>query len=180
MLDTSKIFGIEKKDLTLIGKGVEGRVFLTPCGNVLKAFTNSKQCKYEYKILKIMEGKRYFPKAIDRKGRFMIREYVKGTPIKDYIEKKGLSRELIVNLIEFADDFEKSNLRVDGISKHVFIQDDESIKVVDPRRKKYYIYRPILRTIKEVQKLDYFLDILDEERPDLATKWKDYIQGLLK
>lgn len=125
-----------------------------------------------------MEGKKYFPKAILCKGRLLLREYIKGAPLMEYIKENGLSRSLALNLINFAEFFQDSSLRLDGISKHLFIQDDESIKIIDPRRKKYYIYRPILRALKKEGALEKFLTVLNEERPDLALKWSNYISKL--
>jgi len=175
-----KIFGINVKDLVFLGKGVEGRVFLTPDGNVLKAYSHGSLCKREYKVLKRVEGKKYFPKIIECKGQFMLREYVKGTPIREYIQENGLSRKLSLNLIEFAEELEKLQIRLDGLSKHVFIQEDESIKVVDPRRKKIYMYKSLLLTLKKLEVLEDFLKILEEERPDLASSWSKFISRLTK
>jgi predicted Ser/Thr protein kinase len=175
-----KIFGIDINDLIFLGKGVEGKVFLTPDGNVLKVFSSSNLCRYKYKILKQMDEKIYLPKVLMCKGRFMLREYVNGTPIKEYIQTNGLSRNLALNLIDFVEDFERSRLRVDGISKHVFIQKDESIKIVDPRKKKYYIHSSILRTLKEAEVLEDFLKMLKAERPDLESQWSKAISKLIK
>ncbi|MCT4621500.1 MAG: serine/threonine protein kinase [Marinisporobacter sp.] len=176
-----KILGIDRKDLVFIGRGVEGKVFLTPEGNALKVYRDPGRCKSEYKILKEMEDNPYFPKVIERKRRYMLREYVKGTPIREYIQKKGLSRDLALNLIEFTEVFEKLNIKVDGINKHIFIQEDESIKVVDPRRKKKYkIHRWVLITLKREGLIEYFLKVLEEERPDQVSKWSKDISKILK
>lgn len=175
-----EIFAIQVKELVFLGKGVEGKVFLTPNGNALKAYSKTSLCRREYKILKNMEGNKYFPKVLMCKGRFMLREYVKGTPIKEYIQKNGLSKKLALNLIEFAEKFEKLEIRLDGIGRHVFIQEDESIKVVDPRRKRTYMYKSLLITLKRIEVLKDFMKILEEERPDLKLKWSKYISELIK
>lgn len=173
------VFGIKIKELSFIGKGVEGKVFLTPNGEALKVYKSSSLCKREYKILKLMEGNKYFPKVLNCKGRFMLRECINGTPIQEYIEQKGLSRKLALNLIEFSKEFEELRLRLDGVSKHVFIQTDESIKVVDPRRKKYYMHKSILRTLEKAGALDKYLKVLEEEKPDLRQKWDKYISNII-
>ncbi len=174
-----KVFGIDPKELIFLGKGLEGRVFLTPDGNALKEFSHSSLCRYEYRTLKKVEGIKYFPKALVCKGRFLLREYVKGTPIKKYIEENGLSRQLSINLIEFADEFERLNLRVDGITKHIYIQDDESIKAIDLRRKKSYIHLSILRHLRDMGLVEDFLRVLREERPDLELQWSKTISRFI-
>lgn len=173
------IFGIKVTDLNFIGKGVEGKVFLTPNGEALKVYKSSSLCKREYKILKLMEGNNYFPKILNCKGKFMLREYIDGTPIQEYIKQNGLSRKLALNLIDFSKEFEELRLRLDGVSKHVFIQADENIKVVDPRRKKHYMYKSILRTLKKVDVLDKYLKVLEEEKPELRRKWDNYISNII-
>ncbi|SKC70017.1 hypothetical protein [Maledivibacter halophilus] len=174
-----KIFGINVMDLNFIGKGVEGKVFLTPNGEALKVYRNTSLCKREYKILKMMEGNKYFPKVIKCKGKFMLREYIEGVPIKEYIEKNGLSKNLAHNLIEFAKEFEELKLRLDGVSKHVFIEEDESIKVVDPRRKKHYMHKSILRTLKKLGVIDKYLKVLEEEEPNLRQNLDKYIKNII-
>ncbi|MFZ5969868.1 MAG: protein kinase [Bacillota bacterium] len=175
-----KIFGIDIKDLVFLGKGVEGKVFQTPDGNALKVYTHTSLCGREYKVLKALEGNQYVPKVIQCSGRFMLREYVGGTPIKEYIQQNGLSRRLAINLIEFAEIFEALNLRLDGLSKHVFIQEDESIRAIDPRKRKASIHKSLLGTLKKIEALEAFLKILEEVRPDLKSKWNETISRLTK
>lgn len=177
---SKEIFGMEVSELVFLGKGVEGKVFLTPTGDALKAYSKSSLCRREYKVLKRLEGNKYFPKILKCKGRFMLREHIKGTPIKEYIEQNGISKRLTLNLIEFAEEFERLEIRLDGLGRHVFIQEDESIKAIDPRRKRNYMYKSLLITLKRVDALDEFLKILEEERPDLKKKWSKFISELAK
>lgn len=177
---SKEIFGMDVRELAFLGKGVEGKVFLTPNGDALKAYSKAGLCRREYKVLKRMEGSKYFPKILKCKGRFMLREHIKGTPIKEYIQQNGISKKLALNLIEFAEEFEKLEIRLDGLGRHVFIQEDESIKAVDPRRKKNNMYKSLLITLKRVEALEEFLKILEEERPDLKLKWSKFISQVAK
>jgi predicted Ser/Thr protein kinase len=177
---SKEIFGMEVSELVFLGKGVEGRVFLTPNGDALKAYSKTGLCRREYKVLKKLEGNKYFPRILKCKGRFMLREHIKGIPIKEYIQQNGISKKLALNLIEFAEEFERLEIRLDGLGRHVFIQADESIKVVDPRRKRNCMYKSLLITLKREDVLEQFLKILEEERPDLKIKWSKFIAQLAK
>ncbi|WZL71492.1 serine/threonine protein kinase [Clostridiaceae bacterium 35-E11] len=175
-----KAFGIDIKECMFVGKGKEGSVYLTPDGNVLKIYKNMDRCKSEYKILKKMESMQYFPKVMACNGRCMLREYIEGTSVVEYIQEKGLSRTLALNLIKFAEDFEQMKIRLDGLSKHVFIQEDESIKVVDPRKKDCRMYKYLLNTLKRTGKLDEFLNVLKDEKPDLLLRWHEAVSKIIK
>lgn len=164
--------GINIEECICIGKGLEGKVYLTPDGKALKIFNSARRCKEEYEVMKEVEGNTHFPKAFDYEGRYLLREYVEGLPIKEYIRQKGLSRQLALNLIHLAEDFEKLKIvKLDGVNNHVFVQEDESIKVIDLRRKKYFIYMHLFKTLKKEKVLDDFMKVLEEVRPELASKW---------
>jgi predicted Ser/Thr protein kinase len=167
-----EIFGIDVKDLVFIGKGVEGKVYLTPDKKVLKIYRRADRCRSEYKIFKKMENNKYFPNVIECKGRYMLREYVEGLPIRDYINKNGLSEKLALNLIKIAEEFYKfNNIKFDGLNKHVFIKDDDTIKVIDPRRRNYKFYESLMRSLEIVGVLEQFTTLLKEKEPKLASIW---------
>lgn len=169
---SKQIFGIDIKDFVKFGKGKEGLVCLTPDKKVLKVYNSLSRCISEYKILKELDGNKHFPKAFEAKGRFLLREYVDGTPVFEYIKDKGLSKRLAQNLIKLAEDFDNlKNIKLDGLDKHIFVLKNEKIMAIDPRRKKYRLYKPLLFALKRMGELDKFLKVLRQKRPDLASKW---------
>lgn len=170
---SKKIFDIGIKDFQKIGQGVEGSVYLAPGQRVLKVYRSPTRCKSEYKILKEMEGSPFFPKVQECRGRYMLREYVDGTPIVRYIRNKGLSAKLADNLISLAEVFDQhGNIKLDGIDKHIFVLADERVMVIDPRRKKYRLYQRLLRAMKKLEVYDSFVTLIKEKKPELVSKWQ--------
>lgn len=163
------IFGIDVKEFEKIGKGKEGVVYLGPDNMLLKVYLDPGRCASEYKLLKTMEDSHYFPKVYNCKGSYMLREYVEGTPLVEYIKGNGLSKILANNLIDLSEFFYNTKyLRIDGIDKHVFVLEDESLMVIDPRRKKYKFHKSLLKILERLNQEDIFLNELIENRPDLV------------
>lgn len=163
------IFGIDIKEFKKIGKGKEGVVYLGPDNMLLKVYRSARRCASEYKIFKEMENIHYFPKVHNCKGSYMLREYVQGTLLVEYIRENGLSKILANNLIDLSEFFYNTKyLKIDGIDKHVFVLEDESLMVIDPRRKKYKFHRSLLKILKSLNQEYTFLNQLIKNRPELV------------
>lgn len=166
------IFGIDAKEFEKFGRGKEGVVYRGPDNMLLKVYANPERCISEYRLLKKLENSPYFPKVYNCKGIYMLREYVEGVALIDYIEKNGLSKTLANNLIDLSELFYNSKyLRVDGIDKHVFVCKDENLMVIDPRRKKYRFHSSLLKILKNINQEETFLTQLIKNRPDLLSQW---------
>lgn len=167
--------GLDLKDCKFLGEGHHGKVFLRKDGKVVKICTTIKSCKKEYEILKRVHGSKYFPKAYEYDSIYMVRDYVGGQCLKDYIKNYGLSRNLAINVIELLEEFQKLNFKkIDIRCKDIFVQKDETIMVIDPkgcysRNKEYPSH--LMKGLKKTMYLDKFLKILREERPELYDKW---------
>lgn len=176
MINISKqYFGVDIKKCKFLGKGYEGKVYLTPHMEALKIFKDKRKCKDEYDLLKRVEGSKFFPKAIEINKNYMLREYIPGTPLEKHIKKSGLSRRLSLSLIELIEEFERLGFtRLDITARHIYVQTNEEVRVIDPR--KCYIKQVpypeiLLSDLDRLHYLDDFLKILVEERPVLAEKW---------
>lgn len=174
---SERYLGVNIKKCKFLGQGCEGRVYLTEDGYALKIFKNNKKSREEYKILKKVEGSDNFPKIIKYSGNCILREYVGGTKLKEYIREKGMSERLALNLIGLIEEFKRLKFkRLDIRGEHIFVQNDESIKVIDPR--KSYIKnvakpRSLIRTLDKCGVLDDFIKVLITYRPKLAVLWQD-------
>lgn len=170
-----KYLGIDIKECKFLGKGCEGKVYLTPDGYALKIFKCKAKCKEEYEILKKVEGSKYFPKIINSSNRCILREYVPGEMIKDYIIKNGLSEQLAINLINLIEEFKRLSFKRQDIrGEHIYVQNDESIMVIDPRKsytKKVSIPISIIKDLEKVGVIDKFVKVLVGKRLDLACLW---------
>lgn len=172
---SKKYLGINIKKCKFLGEGCEGKVYLTPDGYALKIFKSKAKWKGEYDILKKVEGSKYFPKIINSSNICILREYVPGKTIKDYILKNGLSEKLAINLINLIEEFKKLNFkRLDIRGEHIYVQDDESIMVIDPRKsytKNVSVPISIMKDLEKVGVIDKFVKVLVGKRLDLAYLW---------
>jgi predicted Ser/Thr protein kinase len=168
-------FNIDLGTCKFLGQGRNGKVYLLPNGKALKIFFKEKNCEHEYEILKSVEGNKHFPKVYEYDGNCMIREYVSGILIKDYIEEHGIITNLAKNLIELIEDFRNLHFtRLDIRCEHIFIEQDMSIKIIDPRQTytKVVPYpHSILGTLNKLGVLDDFFNILKDINGELYKDW---------
>lgn len=174
--NNDKYLGVDLNRCKFIGKGAQGRVYLLPDQKrVIKIYNSPKGCIGEAKILLSIKHNPYFPRIYAYNNISMIREYVPGVLIKDYLKKHGLSRTLAINIIKLIESFKDEGFKkLDIRCAHIFVQPDESIMVIDPRKvfqkKVSYPYR-ILKTLNDSGHLPQFMEVLKEEYPELYKKW---------
>jgi predicted Ser/Thr protein kinase len=170
-----RLIPINLDDCKYLGKGHSGEVYLMPNGKVIKIFRNSTSCKAEFDILKSVEGSPHFPRVYEISGNYMIREYVGGTNVYDYLLKNGIQRSFVINVANLVDD-----MKLFGFTKleirfpHLFVQDNGTLMIIDPRKSyEYDIPYPksFLRKLKKMGLLDKFMEILNQERPDLEWEY---------
>lgn len=170
-----KYFGVDIRQCKFLGRGREGKVYKTYDNYVIKLFKNKKSCIDEYKILKRMEGSECFPKTLKRKGKVLMREYVDGIPLKEYIRERGMPREIAYNLVNLLEEFKNSGFtRIDMSMRHIYVQEDSRLKIIDPR--KAYIKvekfpKILLRELEEENVVDEFIKAALDIKPVIATQW---------
>lgn len=160
-----------------LGKGHSGEVYLMPDKKrIVKIFKSANSCKAEFDILKSVEKSLHFPKAYELGEYYMIREYVGGTNVYDYIKAHGIEKSFVLNITSLIDElksygFTKLELRF----PHLFVQEDGTLMLIDPR-KSYQEDIPypksFLRKLNKMGLLDEFFKILQKERPDID--WQKY------
>lgn len=171
-----KYFGVNLKDCKFIGKGRQGSVYILPDKKrIIKIYNKEKGCKGETEILLKVQDNPHFAKIYEYNSKAMLREYIPGICIKDYISKHGLSRELAINLVKLVESFKDSGFKkLDIRLAHVFVQTNEDIRVIDPRKvfqRNLSYPRSILKSLKSLSVLSKFMKILQEEYPDLYKQW---------
>lgn len=82
-------YTIELNDCILLGSGAEGSVFLTPEGFAIKQFNTIKAAKKEVSILDDVKDSPFFPNVLIRVSNIVVREYVQGENLYEYIQKKA-------------------------------------------------------------------------------------------
>ena len=170
-----KNFNINLLDCKLIGKGHNGFVYMLPEGKVIKICFEAKSCQKEYFILNKINNNKYFPRVYGMSGNYMIRDYVDGTVLKDYIKHHGLDRELAIKIICLLEEFKKLKfLKEDIRCKDIIIQPNGSLMVIDPKKfytKKRDFPRHLTKGLYNLGVLNFFMSIVKDENPKLFKQW---------
>ena len=166
---------LDIKQCELLGKGAEGTVYLTPEGFALKIFYKNKNARQEVEILEKAAESRFFPNVLFIANNMVLREYVKGITLKEYLIEHGLSYKLSTEIIDLIEDFKALKFsRINMRNAHIFVDENENIKVIDPRKtyKKYTPYpKDIVKILVELNIFDDFLKNLLEYKSNLVSYW---------
>lgn len=158
-----------------IGEGHNGKIYLLKDGRILKIFKNRKACSQEYEILSSVDGNPYFPHIHEYGTNYMIRDYVGGENLKEFIKDNGLPENLALNIIDLMEEFRGLNFtKIDIRCKDIFVQEDGSLMVIDPkslyRRERHYPHK-LMKGFCNLNVLDNFEQVLKKNRPDLYKLW---------
>lgn len=178
---------IEVKNFKLLGSGAEGLVYLTPEGYAFKVFKKIKNARSEDEILNQTSDSPFFPNSILRVDNILIREYVGGINLKEYISKHGLPYNLSKEIIDLIEDLKRLKFkRVNIRNAHIFVNSKGKIKVIDPR-KPYTKVTPypkdIVKILIKYHLFDKFLKDVLEYNPSLLPFWTssyDYLANSRK
>ena len=166
---------LEAKEFKLLGSGAEGSVYLTPEGYAFKVFKNIENAKNEDEILKQTADSPFFPNSIVRTSNILIREYVGGVTLKEYISKHGLTYSLSKEIIDLIEDLKRLNFkRLNFRNAHIFVSSNGNIKVIDPRKpysKTTPYPKDIVKILVKYHLFDKFLKDVLNYNPNLLPYW---------
>jgi predicted Ser/Thr protein kinase len=170
-----KNFDVNLLDCKLLGQGRNGIVFTLPENVVIKICFDAKSCMDEFYILNKIGKNKFFPKVYGMTGNYMIRDYVDGIPLKDYIKKHGLNKNLSIKILELFDEFQKLEFSKQDIRcKDIMVGLDGRLMIIDPKKcytKKRDFPRHLSKGLYKLGVLDYFMLVVKEERPWLYNRW---------
>ncbi len=166
---------VELDNYKLLGKGAEGSVYLSKEGYAIKIFNKIKNADDEGMILKKTHNSRFFPKLIIQLGNILIRECVYGNNLYEYITSNNLSKKLAFEIIEFIEEIKMLNFsRVNIRNAHIFIDNNEKLMVIDPRKPftKITPYpKDIIKILLKTQCYDKFLEYVAQYDHSLLSYW---------
>ena len=166
---------VDLADCKYVGEGHNGKIYLLKDGRILKLYKNRKACSEEYEILSSVDGNPHFPHIYEYGINYMIRDYVGGENLKEFIKENGLPVKLARNIINLMEEFKRLNFtKIDIRCKDIFVQEDGSLKVIDPkslyRRERCYPHK-LMKGFYNLNVLDDFEQVLQKVRPDLYRLW---------
>lgn len=166
---------LDVKECEFLGKGKEGAVYLTPEGYALKIFYSKRKAFDEAKLLEQVNDSRFFPKVLFIANNMILRDFVQGYNLYDYIKKNNLSYNLSTEIIDLIEDFKRLKFtRLDIRNAHIFVDENEKIQVIDPRKvfvKNIPFPKEIIKVLVKLNVFDDFLKHLLNYKPDLLNYW---------
>lgn len=166
---------LDVKECKFLGKGKEGAVYLTPEGYALKVFYNKRKALDEAKLLEQVKDSRFFPKVLFIVNNMILREFVKGDNLYDYIKKNNLSYNISTEIIDLIEEFKRLKFtRLDIRNAHIFVDENEKIQVIDPRKifvKNIPFPKEIIKVLVKLNVFEDFLKHLLNYKPYLLHYW---------
>jgi len=177
-------FDVNLMDCKFLGKGHNGIVFILPEGKVIKICFDAKSCKKEFYILNKVGKNKYFPHVYGMMGNYMIRDFVDGISLNDYIKKYGLDKNLSIKIINLFEEFKKLKFsKLDVRCKDIIISPNGSLMVIDPKKcysKNRDFPKHLSKGLYKLGVLDSFMLIVKEVRPRLYKNWNVEIEEYIK
>jgi hypothetical protein len=171
-----------------LGSGHNGIVYSLPNKRVIKIFKSRKVCAQEYSILIRTKKSKFFPKVYEHGPYYIVRDYVSGERLDKYIKKHGFSNEIAHNIVILIEEFKSLNFkRLDIRCKDLYLQDDFSITVIDPKNnysKKVNYPRHLMKGLYKLGVIDEFLSVVKDYCPKTYELWdfsfKQYLEKGIK
>jgi RIO-like serine/threonine protein kinase len=171
------IEGINLTISKILHDGKTDKVYLTSDNKVIKISKNIDDCRREYLILKYCKDNKYFPQVYKYNLGYIIREYIDGICLIDYIKKNNLDEALALSLVDLIENFALLNFtRLDTGISHIFITKDGELKVIGlknnfTRKEKYP--KHLISGLRKLKVSKKFFKILKSLRPDLYELWNN-------
>lgn len=175
MISISKYAGLNLKELPLLGKGTQGKVYKIDSQSCIKIFKSKRICKNELETLMIAQKDRHFPRLYSAGDDYIIRECINGIELNRYLAQNPLTPWISNKIIDLYEAMSKVGYkRLDSAIFHILVTPDHELKLIDTSKalKKKTIYPRLL--LNGLEKLGYkqeFLDFVSCIRPDLYKKW---------
>ena len=166
---------INVKGLPLVGKGAHGKVYKLDENRCIKICKSTKDMQMEYSVLKKVEGYPQFPRVYRCEDKYMIREYIAGPNIIDYIKHNGLDNNLARELTELIIVFINLRFtRIDIRMGEVFVSSGSRIRIIDTTRymdKRASYPRKMLKTLKNLGYYNQYMNFLKQNYPKFYISW---------
>jgi predicted Ser/Thr protein kinase len=168
--------GYDVNKLKLIGQGHQGRVYILPDDKVLKVFDKPDSCKKQLEVLLKARDSRFFPTVYDFDNYSIIMSFVYGSRLSFYLKNNNINKHLSIELVELIDELKKLGFtKLDARLGHIFLQPDDTVKVIDPRdsyEKMQPYPKSLLKGLQKHGDLRAFFDYIKQDYPSYYKSWK--------
>jgi predicted Ser/Thr protein kinase len=124
---------LKKSDLTYIGEGNQGIVYLIDQFRCIKVYKKTKYFARELSVLRKTKGEPRFPKLYDWGDKYIIREYIPGTDLETYLKNNTLTKAISRQLLDIIESFKRLRFkRIDTRLTHIIITPKQELRIIDP------------------------------------------------
>lgn len=166
------------KDLELIGKGTQGKVYKINSQKCIKIFKKKKDCNNEVNSLIMAQKDEHFPRLYEFGEKYIIREYINGVELNEYLLTKKLTRQISSKIINLYDAMVKVGyLRQDAAIFHIIILPSVELKLIDTAKamkKRSTIPNLLISGLEDIGYKEEFFNFLKDTRPELYIQWINY------
>lgn len=171
---------LTKKDVSgyrLIGDGKDGEVYQLNSEQCVKIFFLKETKEREYKALRIGQSSPVIPRMFAHGENYIVMEFINGISLSHHLKKhRQISEELTKKLLNMLNEFKELGFtRWDAEARHIFINEEGNIKVIDHKRAFTSSNKVPIKLLKGLQKyklLDEFLHHVKHINPSLIEKWR--------
>lgn len=165
---------IKLDECKYIGGDINSSTYLMKDRKVAKIYKDPYKCKKDFDLLTSLQVVNVTPKIYNFCGHYIIREYIKGISLNNYIKKNGLNQMLSYKLIAFMDKIYNSNVKDIAInSNNIFLKSDDTLILLDAQynTNKTNIFYELFEDFKNLKIIGLFLENIKSYNLDLYKKW---------
>jgi predicted Ser/Thr protein kinase len=168
-------YGLREENLPLVGEGSQGKVYLIDERRCIKVYKRPEFLPLELEILLKAAREPQFPKVYEWGADYMIREYVPGIGLKEYLRQNPLTENISHQIAELFLAFERLEFqRLDTRFAHLIVTPEGIVKAIDPAnamRKSGSYPKKFLSLMDKMKCKKLFLKHLRQCYPQLYEKW---------
>jgi predicted Ser/Thr protein kinase len=163
----------------LIGMGAQGAVFKLSEERCVKIYSNSVQAQMELEALKAGQHLPFFPRLYEYGENYIVMEYFNAPTLKEYLRNctyipESITRKLLYILGEMKN---AKFTMVDAPLRHIFVLDNEELKVIDHVNAFKRIHPVPLKLLRDLNMMllkESFLSQVRNFEPDTYAIWQRY------
>ncbi len=172
-------YGLREDTLQLVGEGSQGKVYLIDPQRCIKIYKRQEFLPLELEILLKAHNEPQFPRVYEWGSDYMIREFIPGVGLKEYLRKNPLTADLSRQIADLFLAFERLGFhRLDTRMAHVIITPEGRIRAIDPANamRKSGIYpKKFFSQLAKMKCKETFFKHVKEYNPALYDRWSLYI-----
>ncbi|MCQ6274844.1 hypothetical protein JMM81_07660 [Bacillus sp. V3B] len=165
----------------LIGMGSQGAVFKISEDKCVKIYTDPLQAEMEAEALNAGQHLSFFPKVYKTGSNFVVMDYFNAPNLKEYLRNctyipESISRKLLTILREME---EAQFTMIDAPLRHIFVLENEELKVVDhvnAFKRIHPVPLKLLRDLNIILLKDSFLAQVKRLEPRTYKMWEKYFK----